>query len=183
MYAPTREHKTDQNNFIKYLKETLIPYANENILLGGDFNFYLDLKLDKIDTMSNKSDNIIYRKEIISMLDSMNLTDCFRDLFPNIRRYTWHSKGKSSRLDYRFISEHLLNELGNYKILPGLHSDHSIIYINLGNGTLKRGKGIWKFNNSLLHDKKYVNEIKNIINNCSNDYKRFRRSESSMGDD
>ncbi len=36
---------------------------------------------------------------IISMLDSMNLTDCFRDLFPNIRRYTWHSRGKSSILD------------------------------------------------------------------------------------
>ncbi len=129
IYAPTRQHKTDQNHFIKYLKETLIPYANENILLGGDFNFYLDLKLDKIDNMSNKSDNIIYRKEIISMLDSMNLTDCFRDLFPNIRRYTWHSRGKSSRLDYWFISEHLLNELENYKILPGVHSDHSIIYI------------------------------------------------------
>ncbi len=30
-----------------------MPYANENILLGGDLNFYLDLKLDKIDTMSN----------------------------------------------------------------------------------------------------------------------------------
>ncbi len=61
--------------------------------------------------MSNKVDNIIYRKEIISMLDSMNLTDCLRDLFPNKRRYTWQSTGKSSRLDYWFISEHLLNGL------------------------------------------------------------------------
>ncbi len=63
--------------------------------------------------MSNKGDNIIYRKEIISMLDSMNLTDCFRDLFPNIRRYTWHTRGTSSRLDYWFISELLLNESDN----------------------------------------------------------------------
>ncbi len=92
--------------------------------------------------MSNKSDNIIYRKEIIFILDSMNLTDCFRNLFPNLRRYNWHSRGKSSRLDYWFISEHFLNELQNYKILPGLHLDHSIIYINLGNSTPKRGKGI-----------------------------------------
>ncbi len=51
-----------------------------------------DLKFDKIDTMSNKSD-IIYGKEIISMLDSMHLTDCSRNLFPNIRRYTWHWRG------------------------------------------------------------------------------------------
>ncbi len=98
-------------NYFKSLKDTLIPYANENILLGGDFNFYLDLKLEKIDTMSNKGDNIIYQKEIISMLDSMNLIDCFRDVFPNIRRNTWHSRGKSSRLNYWLISEHLLNEL------------------------------------------------------------------------
>ncbi len=84
-------------------------------------------KLDKIDIMSNKNDNIIYRKEIISMLDSMNLTDCFRDIFPNIRRYTWHSRGKSSRLDYWFISEHLLNELENYKIIPGLLTFRSLM--------------------------------------------------------
>ncbi len=59
IYAPIREHKTAQHNFIKSVMYTLIPYANENILLGGDLNFYLDLKLDKIDTMSNKGDNII----------------------------------------------------------------------------------------------------------------------------
>ncbi len=59
IYVPTREHKTDQNYFIKSLKDTLIPYANENIPLGGDFNFYLDFKLDKIDTMSNIGENII----------------------------------------------------------------------------------------------------------------------------
>ncbi len=128
MYAPTREHKTNQINVIKSSKDTLILYANQNILLGGDFNFYLDLQLDKIDNMSNQGDNIISRKEVISMLDSMNPTDCFRGLFPNIRRYTWHSTGKSSRIEYWFITEHLLNELENYKILPGLHSDHSIIY-------------------------------------------------------
>ncbi len=160
VYAPTREHKSELNNFIKVVKDTLAPYVNENILLGEDFNFYMDLKLDKIESMSNKHDNIIYRKEIITMLDSMNLTDCFRDLFPTVRRYTWHSRGKSSRQDYWFISEHLLNELENYKILPGLHSDNSILNIKLGNITPKRSKCIWKFNNSLMHDSKYVNEIK-----------------------
>ncbi len=51
----------------------------------------------------------------------MTLTDAWRDLNPNLRRYTWHSRGKLSRLDYWFISEHLLNNLTNYKILPGLY--------------------------------------------------------------
>ncbi len=61
--------------------------------------------------MSNKFDNSVYRNEVKSLLESMNLTDCFRDLFPNLGRYTWHSRGKFSRLDYFFISEHMLNEL------------------------------------------------------------------------
>ena len=160
VYAPTREHKKDQNDFIQLLKNTLVPFANENLIIGGDFNFYLNLMLDKIDLMSNKNDNPHYRNEIISMLDSMDLSDAFRTMYPKWRRYTWHSQGKSSRLDYLFISDHLLNDIANFKILPGLHSDHSILRLSLGTNTSKRGKGLWKFNNSLLHHPTYVNKIK-----------------------
>ncbi len=51
-----------------------------------------------------------------------------------------------SRLDYWLISEHILNEIQSYKILPGLHSDHSILKIELGISESTRGKGFWKFN-------------------------------------
>ncbi len=44
IYAPIENTKLIKILFIKSLKDTLNPYANENILLGGDFNFYLDLK-------------------------------------------------------------------------------------------------------------------------------------------
>ncbi len=70
VYVPTQDHKHDQIN------------------LGGNFNLHLNPKLDKIDRMSNKSDNIVYRKEMLSFLDSMNLLDYFRNLYPNLRRYT-----------------------------------------------------------------------------------------------
>ncbi len=78
--------QSDQKNFINIVKDTLSPYVNENILLSRDFNFYMYLKLDKIETMSNKNDNT-YRKEIISILDTTNLINCFRDLFPTLRKY------------------------------------------------------------------------------------------------
>ena len=158
IYAPTQDHKLEQNNFSNKIKVELAPFAIESILLGGDFNFQLDPKLDM--SMSNRNDNLIYRREMAALLETMNLTDCFRDLYPTLRRYTWHSRGKSSRLEYWFISEHLLNELESYTILPGLHSDHSILKIDLGNyETHKRGKGLWKFNIALLHDINYVNKI------------------------
>ncbi len=100
VYALTQDHKRDQINFLIDVKNSLSTYENENILLGGDLNLHLNPKLDKIDSMSNKNDNIVYRKEMLSLLDSMNLSDCFRNLYPNLRRYTWHARGKSSHLDY-----------------------------------------------------------------------------------
>ncbi len=78
-------------------------------------------------------------------------------------------KGKSSRLDYWLISDHLLNEIHSFDIIPDLRSDHSISKITQGNNDLLRGKGFWKFNNS-LHDTYYVNQIKNIIKNCEDEY-------------
>ncbi len=78
------------------------PFMNENILLEGDFNFYLNPKLDKLDNMSNMNDNPIYRNEIIALIESMCLNDCFRNLYPNLRRYTCHARGTSSHLDYWF---------------------------------------------------------------------------------
>ncbi len=84
-------------------------------------------KLDKMDNMMNRQDNPVYKKQVNSLLEPMNLTDCFRDLYPSLRRYTWHSQNKSSRLDYRFILEHLFNKREFYKILAGLQSNHSIL--------------------------------------------------------
>ncbi len=61
---PTQDHEPDQILFV-----------------GGDFNLHLNPNLDKIDSMSNKNNNIVYRKEVIPF---MNLTDCFRNLYPNL---------------------------------------------------------------------------------------------------
>ncbi len=43
VYAPTREHKSDQNNFINIVKYTLAPYVNENIFLENLLFSYLYL--------------------------------------------------------------------------------------------------------------------------------------------
>ncbi len=87
IYAPTQDgHKLEQNIFINKFKLELSPFTNENILIGGDFNFCMDSKLDNMDSMSNRNDNPIYRKDICALLESMDLTDCFRNIYPNLRR-------------------------------------------------------------------------------------------------
>ncbi len=71
-------------------------------------------------------------------------------------RYIWHAHGKSSQIDYWLISENLLNEIQSYKILAGLHSDHSILKIELGISESTTGNQFWKFNNLMLHDENYM---------------------------
>lgn len=169
-YAPTKDHKKEQLNFANTLKSKLAEFENDSIIIGGDLNIYLDPKLDKHDSISNKNDHPQYRKEILAIMETFQLVDCWRILNPTKRRFTWHARGKASRLDYWLISEHLMNDLNNCDILPGLHSDHSIIQAQFGNNELKRGKGIWKFNTSLLYDSNYVSKVKNIISECKSEY-------------
>jgi hypothetical protein len=61
------------------------------------------------------------------------------------------------------ISSNLLNIISYCKIDIGYRSDHSPVILALKLSNFQRGKGIWKFNNSLLHDKEYVNLIKRLI--------------------
>ncbi len=46
-YAPTQQHKKDQLDFINFLKSHINKFDTENIIMGGDFNFYINPELDK----------------------------------------------------------------------------------------------------------------------------------------
>ncbi len=64
-YAPTRDHRSDQIEFIKHIQSTLAPYEHENILLGCDFNLYLDPKLDKSDCPINQLTQFTEKKPFL----------------------------------------------------------------------------------------------------------------------
>ena len=70
---------------------------------------------------------------------------------------------KQSRLDFYLISEALLSGLKTCTIEPSYRSDHSIVSLSIDFNNFKKGKGLWKFNNSLLYDEKYLDCIKNTI--------------------
>ncbi len=54
VYTPTRDHKKEQNSFINLLKDKLSSLEQDNLLIGGDLNLYLDPKLDKQDYIKQK---------------------------------------------------------------------------------------------------------------------------------
>ena len=104
--------------------------------------------------MGENSDNGNFRLDLTSYLDVNNLVDVWRIAHPDTKFFT------CARLDYIFISEHLLNCVDATDIRPGILSDHSLIKLSLSSkGDTARGKGFWKFNSSLLHDTNYVEKI------------------------
>ena len=76
--------------------------------------------------------------------------------------YTWRRKNtnKQARLGFFLISEDLLTDVSDCKIIPGYRMDHSIVLLDIDFGKFKKGRSYWKFNNSLLRDKDYINQIK-----------------------
>jgi hypothetical protein len=53
--------------------------------------------------------------------------------------------------------------VGKMNISPGYISDHSIIEITLSLLDFDKGRGFWKFNNSLLRDDNYIKLVKDTI--------------------
>ena len=164
IYAPTRAFEKEQITTLGELTKGLQSFAMENIILGGDFNVHLNPYLDKTTGMSETNDCVNYRKELLAFLNSENLVDIWRILNPSKKMFSWSRNNQKSRLDYFFISEHLINTTAMADILPCTHSDHSLLVVAFkGQVSHQSGRGFWKMNTSLLYDPIYVNEIKKII--------------------
>ncbi len=103
------------------------------------------------------------------ILSTYDLIDIWRHLNPHSHHFTRQQMTKSgqvqSRLEYFLISVHLLYDFVKQDILPGMKSDHSLVYITLRlENTQNPGRGFFKFNGSLLKDSVYIKEIKEKIN-------------------
>ena len=89
-------------------------------------------------------------------------TDIFK---PESRRFTWRRKNpiKQARLDYFIISDILIDVVFSSDIRSGYRTDHSLLTLSLCFTDFSRGPGIWKFNTSLLKDRKYLALVKTCI--------------------
>ena len=165
IYAPCRNFQAQQIQFLKNLASKLFENSrSNNHILSGDWNLYMSLLLDKLDSMPETNDNSLYRENLKSFLDVNGFVDVWRTLHPFERIFTWHRGDKRSRLDYFFISEHLLNRLHDVRILPGIQTDHSLLELNLEMvKEHERGRGFWKFPEYLLHDQEYVDKTKTLL--------------------
>ena len=165
LYGPNE----DSPNFYKKLQEHITFLNNSSIIMVGDWNVVQDYDLDTCNYKSKN--NLNTHEKIYDMKESLDLVDIWRALNPDKTRYTWGGPGlKQSRLDYFLISTDFEQHVQYADTDMSYRSDHSPVNLVLQFYNQKKGKGTWKFNNNLLHDKDYVSQIKTCILNTVNQY-------------
>ena len=105
------------------------------------------------------------RTNFIETMHIFDLLDTFRYFHPSIRRYTWRKKHpiKQARLDYFIISKTFSDLITSCQIRPGYRTDHSMVEIQILINKFSTGKGMWKFNNSLLKHLDFLDTINKSI--------------------
>ena len=161
IYGPNN----DNEKFYQKLDNDLKSFANENILIGGDWNATRNFELDNKNYITQN--NIKNTKAITLLIKKHNLTDIWRQENANKKRFTWLQglSCKQARLDYFLCNEELASVCSNEDILYKYRSDHAPITITISINDQPRGRGSWKLNNSLLKEEKFVKLIKKEILN------------------
>jgi hypothetical protein len=166
IYGPN----VDNANFYQNILDCIEYYQNDKYIICGDFNLVLNHNLD--------TKNYLYinhpkaQQKLIENMEAYDLKDPFRELYPNLRRYTWRKKTpfKQARLDFFLITNNLMPMVEKVIIENSYRSDHSGVVLSIKLSKLKKGKGLWKFNNSLLTDKDYVKIVKETVKKIIHQY-------------
>ena len=102
---------------------------------------------------------------MVELLENFDLCDIWRITF----RQNHFSGYIQRRLDYFFVSNSLQEAIKSVNILASFSTDHSPIFITLSKlNEFTEGKGLWKFNNSLIFNEDYVEKMKNHISDILN---------------
>ena len=101
--------------------------ANENIVVGGDFNCALKELDKKGGNPVSKKTSVI--KEIEQLCNTHKLIDIWRFLNPGVESFTWRNKSFKiqCRLDYFLISKGMHDLVTSCKITHAPQTDHSAV--------------------------------------------------------
>ena len=166
VYAPNTDNPIFFKRLAKYIDQSKETYT----VLCGDLNLVLDSNMDSKNYVNLNNQKA--REVLLDTMHQYHMSDIFRQMYPNTKRYTWRRKNpmKQARLDYVIGSNCILDLVHSCKILPGYRSDHSKIEFELLLNSFNRGKGTWRFNCSLLRNMEYTKLLKEWIDNVKEEY-------------
>lgn len=161
IYAPNE----DDAQFYTRLFKVIASRDNPSIMIAGDFNTTLDPQLDLYNNqgLNHKKK----RTDLLHCMEEFNLVEPWRIKNSQDRVFTWrkpHSRELvMSRLDFWLVSTDFLPLINSITIRTKYNSDHSRVVMNIDLSPFKRGRSYWKFNNLLLKDKNFLDEINQAI--------------------
>ena len=160
IYAPNEN--TEKEIFFKELQNKIKDAHYDDIVLCGDFNCVMNNDEDIISGEKHNNNSI---KELNNLVASCDLYDIWRLFNPSIKEYSWSKKNPfiARRLDYIFTSSKILDMSSECRLISVPVSDHRGCLIRLQSSDIVRGKGYWKFNNSLLKDHDYVQKMNDFL--------------------
>ena len=132
------------------------------LFIGGDFNC-IDNVLDKLNCSSVPAAD---KTSLVTLMSDFSLVDVWRKQNPRTISFTWsnNDRTQASRIDRFFIPKSSFNKVSSCQILPCVLSDHDFIKLELSlEGIVKRGTGVWRFNNSLLSNAVFKSTLKRVI--------------------
>ena len=107
--------------------------------------------------------NLKARKVVLTLVEEDNFADVWRLMNEDTSKYTWRRLNptkKQARLDYLLASESTVSFVTDSDIVLGYRTDHSGIILKLTLQKLEKGRSYFKFNDTLLKDKKYIEKLK-----------------------
>ena len=137
LYGPNR----DDPEFYVELEERINDVGFENIIIGADWNLVLDYTLDYYNYKHHN--NIKAQEQLLNLVINLDLLDIWRELYPEMRRYTWRRNTplQQSRLDFFLLISDLLSTfVTNADIKAGYGTDHSMITMTLTLGKESKNK-------------------------------------------
>ena len=167
--------ETEQVCMIRTVDNLLKKFSNlndHNLIIGGDWNFILDKKLDA--TGGNPTLKLRSIAEFSKVKEKYNLCEIYRIRNPSKKRYTFRQKTPSlaRRLDYFIISNTLQESVVKCDILTSLASDHSPFFMSIKTlNDSEKGSSYWKFNNTLVKNELYRKGLIDKINEIKIEYK------------
>ena len=161
IYAPNKVN--ERIVFFQNLSDFLEQYKldESETVLGGDFNCTL--------RNEDRESNRVYHDNSVDVLtnviiNNFSLYDVWQKNHNGKKGFTFYDKnGSKSRLDYFLVNTNPRFIIKKSYIMQTLKADHRCVLLNIKLLKNQRGKGYWKFNNSLLEDEDFCDKIKECV--------------------
>ncbi|KAA0701525.1 LINE-1 reverse transcriptase -like protein [Triplophysa tibetana] len=153
----------DDDNFFQQLFAKLPDMSTHLLIMGGDFNCWLNPVLDRSSTrprVPSKSS-----KTILSFMDEFSVSDPWRFLNPSGKMYSFfsHVHHSFSRIDYFLLDNLFLHSVQSCSYEAILISDHAPTTLELFIQERGRTCPPWRLNTRLLSNEDFVKFVSNQI--------------------